>query len=296
MRLVLASLSWSASKELTWTNEIFGSSSLCTETAVRDVTRAQLQPSNAVRLQWGSLAPPVEHLPCTQLFQRGTESPWHRHSQTQASFAFAAAQGPAWKQPPPSRGCSLRGFSEVSAIQVCLGEIRCLHMQMIWGGSNFSLVCWGTLTPSLQFNIKSNGRQLVLCLLGHRGKLHGTDPADHRGELINPPCHRLGCPLEGCTRNKLSLGSASTQLLRFLRASRCGTRTRRSPSLSSNIGRPWPTPDMFSTSNDCTCGMIKMPNLILNDACLCICGTDTQGRIFHLLFPARNVSVLCYRF
>lgn len=73
-------------------------------------------------------------------------------------------------------------------------------------------------------------------------------------------------------------------------ASRCGTRTRRAPSLSNSIGRTWPTPDTFSTSKDCTCGMLQVPNLILTDVCLCICGTDTPGRIFHLFFPGRKVS------
>lgn len=73
----------------------------------------------------------------------------------------------------------------------------------------------------------------------------------------------------------------------------CGTRTRRAlPPISDSVGRPWPTPDalLFSTPKDYTCGMPEVPNLILTDVCLCICGTDMLGRIFHLFFPARKVS------
>lgn len=93
---------------------------------MRDVARAQLQPSNAVLLRWEPPGP----IPRTPL-HRGTETAWHRHSQTQAASALVPAQRPAAKHSSTLRGhvhgeevAARTIFPGLNAIQVRLGEIR----------------------------------------------------------------------------------------------------------------------------------------------------------------------------
>lgn len=114
------------------------------------------------------------------------------------------------------------------------------------------------------------------------------DLADHRGEFVPSPRHRLGWPqqLEGCTRDSLSAGSAPTQLLHSPAAVGWGQEESR-PFLIVQGG--------LEQLHSCSASqriapLPKVPNLILTDICLRICGTDTLGRIFHLFFPPRKVS------
>lgn len=153
MRQVLASPPWSESNGLTEASEIFGSSSCCTEAAVRDVAWAQLQPSNAVLLRWEPPGPPGEHPSHTPPFTMGQKQPGTDTAKLRQHLHLLPAQRPAAKHSSPLRG-HVRGeevaartiFPGLNAIQVCLGEIRRFLVWMLWGVSSTSLGCWGTLT------------------------------------------------------------------------------------------------------------------------------------------------------